>query len=148
MNEQKMILIIEDDGDMVEAMKLMLEPAGHRLVTVDNPEQGFSMAKAKPPDLILLDVMFGSRQEAQGFDYAVKFRQDKSLATIPILMITSVNKRDVSFHFSPDTDEQYLPVDGFIDKPPEPEDLAEKVDTLLKKKISVWANWPVKSPPQ
>ena len=148
MNEQKMILIIEDDGDMVEAMKLMLEPAGHRLVTVDNPEEGFSMAKEDPPDLILLDVMFGSRQESQGFDYAVKFRQDKFLATVPILMITSVNKRDVAFHFSPDTDEKHLPVDGFIDKPPEPKDLAEKVDVLLKQKISVWANWPDKSPPE
>ena len=146
MNEQKMILIIEDDLDMVEAMKLMLEPAGHRLVAVDNPEQGFSLAKEQRPDLILLDVMFGSRQESQGFDYAVKFRQDKTLAAIPILMITSVNKRDVSFHFSPETDEKYLPVDGFMDKPAEPEDLALKVDALLKQKTSVWANWPDKTP--
>ena len=104
------------------------------------------MAREQRPDLILLDVMFGSRQESLGFDFAVKFRQDKALASIPILMITSVNKQDVSFHFSPDTDEKYLPVDGFIDKPAEPDDLAQKVDALLKQGVSVWANWPDKTP--
>lgn len=148
MSDQKSILIIEDDEDMVEAMKLMLEGQGHRLLVSANPEDGLALAKSDRPDLILLDVMFGSHQEAKGFDYAVRFKQEKDLAAIPILMITSVNARDASSTFSPETDAEYLPVDGFIDKPAEPDELVRNVAALLKQGTSVWANWPTKSPPQ
>lgn len=144
MTEQPKILIIEDDIDMVEAMKITLEAKKYQVNTVFSPEEGFQKAKEEKPDLIILDVMFGSKKQTKGFDYAVKMRQDKMLAPIPILMVTAVNVQNPDFSFFPQSDGEYLPVDDFIDKPAQPEDLVQKVKKLLKMKISKWVNWPEK----
>ncbi len=138
------ILIIEDDVDMVEAMRVILESRGHKVIACYHPDEGYEKAKEEKFDLIILDVMFGSRKRTQGFDYAVKFKQDKELAPIPILMVTAVNLQYPTFGFSPKSDNEFLPVDEFIDKPAQPEELVSKVEKLLQRKRSIWANWPEK----
>ena len=100
------------------------------------------LLKKEKPDLVILDVMFGEEEKIKGFDYAVKMKQDKALAPIPILMLTAVNVQHPTFHFSPDSDGEYLPVDEFIDKPAQPEELVGKVKKLMQMKISKWVNWP------
>lgn len=142
MPDKPKILIIEDDEDMVEAMKITLTANNYRVTSALNPDDGLKKAKEEKPDLIILDVMFGKGQEAKGFDYAVKMKREKSLAPTPILMITAVNIRHPEFKFSPRTDGEYLPVDDFIDKPAKPDELIRKVKKLLDMKISKWVNWP------
>jgi len=142
--EKAKILIIEDDPDMIEAMRVILEPQSYTIVTAFDPNEGYQKLKEEKPDLLILDVMFGSEQKTKGFDLALNIKKDKELAYIPILMITAVNVKYPKFGFSPDTDEEYLPVDDFIDKPVQPEELIKKVDQLLKQKISKWVNWPEK----
>jgi two-component system alkaline phosphatase synthesis response regulator PhoP len=141
MGTKAQILIIEDDLDTSEAMKLTLESQDHTVITADNPRDGIEIAKVEKPDLIILDVMFGRTEQAVGFDYAIELKKDKTLAPIPILMITAVNVRYPNFGFSPKDDGDYLPVDEFINKPAAPDDLISKVKTLLKQKTSKWVNW-------
>jgi two-component system alkaline phosphatase synthesis response regulator PhoP len=145
MSEGARILIIEDDLDTAEAMKITLEAQRHSVVIAPDPEQGLSEAKKIKPDLIILDVMFGKKQKSEGFEYAVKMKQVKELAPIPILMVTAVNIKHPGFQFSPDTDGEFLPVDDFIDKPAQPQDLANKVQKLLELKVSKWKDWPRKA---
>ena len=142
MKEEATILIIEDDTDLIEAMKITLEAENYRILSATDPEEGINAAKKEKPDLVILDVMFGEEDIIKGFDYAVKMKQDKALAPIPILMLTAVNVRHPTFHFSPDSDGEYLPVDEFIDKPAQPEELVEMVKKLMQMKISKWVNWP------
>ncbi len=142
MNKEATILIIEDDTDMIEAMKITLEAENYRILSATDPEEGINAAKKEKPDLVILDVMFGEEEKIKGFDYAVKMKQDKALAPIPILMLTAVNVQHPTFRFSPDSDGEYLPVDEFIDKPAQPEELVEKVKKLMQMKISKWVNWP------
>ncbi len=142
---EKKILIIEDDRDTVEAMRMTLENEGHRVISANDLGEGLKKAHSERPDLIILDIMFGKRETAQGFDFAVKIRQDKDLAPIPILMVSAVNIRHPEFHFSPESDEEYLPVDDFIDKPAQPKELTAKVKNLLAQKFSKWRDWPQKS---
>lgn len=144
MTKQKKVLIIEDDVDMVEAMKITLEAKNYQVSAAFSPEEGFQKAKKEKPGLIILDVMFGSKGKTTGFDYAVKMKKDKTLASIPILMITAVNVQKPGFGFSDQTDGEYIPVDDFIDKPAQPEDLVQKAEKLLQMKISKWVNWPEK----
>jgi len=96
------------------------------------------------PDLIILDVMFGSQGESKGFDFAQKLKHNKLFASIPVLMVTAINTERPFFNFSPETDGEYLPVDAFIDKPVKTEELYIKVEELLKQKTSKWSNWPQK----
>jgi DNA-binding response OmpR family regulator len=142
MSEKAKVLIIEDDQDAASAMKATLESQGCDVSHSGDPEAGFQKAKQEKPDLIILDVMFGDAGATQGFDYAVKMKQDKALAPIPILMVTAVNLRKEQFKFSPQTDGEYLPVDDFIDKPAQPDDLVHKAKSLIDQKVSKWVNWP------
>jgi DNA-binding response OmpR family regulator len=144
MNEKSKILIIEDDADLVAAMKKMLENKGHDVVVAYDPEEGNEKLRQERPDLIILDVMFGNRGESKGFDFAQRIRNDKQIADIPILMLTAINTEKPYFNFSPDTDGQFLPVDSFLDKPVKFDDLFLKVEDLLKQKTSIWRNWPDK----
>jgi len=144
MEIQKKILIIEDDIDMVEAMRVALERPDRRVISSYSPDEGLSKAKEQNPDLIILDVMFGKNGKTEGFDYAVKFKQEETLASIPILMVSAVNTEHPGFDFSTKNPNEFLPVDDFMDKPAQPDELSRKVEQLLKNGISKWANWPEK----
>ncbi len=138
------IIVIEDDADMAEAIRLILEANEHRVLIRDNPVSGVEEAEKKLPDLIILDVMFGQKQKTDGFDYAIEIRRKKNISAVPILMITAVNTQYPNFDFSNKTDGEFLPVDGFIEKPAQPDDLIRKVNELLELKTSPWINWPDK----
>jgi DNA-binding response OmpR family regulator len=144
MNEKPKILIIEDDIDLVAAMKIMLENKGYNIIVAYDPEEGNEKLSQERPDLIILDVMFGSKGESKGFDFAQKIRYDRQFAGTPILMLTAINTQKPFFNFSPDTDGEYLPVDSFLDKPVKSEELFLKVEDLLRQKPSKWRNWPEK----
>jgi len=144
MDEKPKILIIEDDADLVAAMKMLLEKKGYQIFIADDPDLGEQQLKVEKPDLIILDVMFGSKSEAKGFDFANKMRLDKQNSSIPVLMLTSINSIVPFFNFSPETDNEFLPVDAFLDKPVRSEELFTKVEELLQQKTSKWINWPDK----
>jgi len=139
------ILIIEDDTDLVEAMKMMLRNRGYNIATAYDPKEGWKKLGSEKPDLIILDVMFGSSGEAKGFDFAQKIRYQKEFSSIPVLMLTAINSIKPAFGFSPETDGEFLPVDAFIDKPVNSEELYRKVEDLLRRKSSTWKDWPEKS---
>ena len=136
------ILIIEDDQDVIEAMRLALVSRQYQVDSAAEPEEGLSKARQWRPNLVILDVMFGRRQQARGFEAAIEMRRDPQIAAIPILMVTAVNVKYPGFDFSPKTDGEYLPVDGFIEKPVQPQDLLQKVEELLAGKTSRWKEWP------
>lgn len=142
MNEKPKILIIEDDADLVAAMKRILESKGFIAKIAYDPDEGKEELKKDEPDLIILDVMFGNKGESKGFDFAQTIKLDKKFASIPILMLTAINIERPSFKFSPDTDGEFLPVDVFLDKPVRSEELIRKVEELLRQKTSKWKNWP------
>jgi CheY-like chemotaxis protein len=127
------ILIIDDDPDMVLAARLCLERAGHQVIEAGNGAEGLAKITAEHPDLIVLDVMMDTTTE--GFQLALKLRSPDPQSeytpfrNIPILMVTAIHTT-TPLRFGPDED--YLPVDAFIDKPIDPDDLVRKVEALLK----------------
>ena len=144
MNEKSRILIVEDDADLVAAMKRILESKGYKAIIAYDPDEANEKLKLEIPDLIILDVMFGSTGESKGFTFAQNIRTNKKFASIPILMLTAINTEKPAFKFSPETDDEFLPVDSFLDKPARSEDLLMKVEELLTLKTSKWQNWPEK----
>ena len=144
MNEKPKVLIIEDDTDLVAAMKKILENKDYIVAVAYDPDEGREKLNSEVPDLIILDVMFGSRGESKGFDFAQAIKLDKRFSAIPVLMLTAINTERPSFKFSPETDGEFLPVDSFLDKPVHSEDLISKAEELLRQKTSKWQNWPEK----
>jgi CheY-like chemotaxis protein len=126
------ILIIDDDPDIALAARLCLEGAGYAVEEARNSVEGLAKIKADRPDLIVLDVMMDSTTE--GFQTALALRSPDPDAEyagykdIPIIMLTAIHTT-TPLRFGPDQD--YLPVDEFIDKPIDPDKLVQKVETLL-----------------
>ena len=125
---QKKILIIDDDIDLVEAMRLTLENAGFEVIDAQDGQKGLEKIEKEKPDLVLLDVMMETQDE--GFHIAYQIRNNEETADLPIIMLTAVGA-ETGFSFDKEKDEDFLPVDEFIEKPINPDTLIECVQKNL-----------------
>ena len=134
--EKPKILIIDDDPDLVESLRITLEANNYQVFSAGNGTEGLKMAKEVLPDLIILDVMMDSITE--GFQVSQQLRsrdpqsEYRAYSNIPILMLTAISEK-MHMKFSPKDDKDYLPVDEFMEKPIRFEALLEKVKTLIQK---------------
>lgn len=135
--EKSKILVVDDDENIVEAIKAILESRHYEVVTALNKEQAMERVKDSEPDLIILDVMMSHITD--GFEVARKLRGDSQTREIPIILLTAIHqeldkKLSPGFiRYSPETDGEYLPVDDFVDKPIQPDDLLQRIEKLLSK---------------
>ncbi|RKZ91080.1 MAG: response regulator [Gammaproteobacteria bacterium] len=128
---KKTILIIDDDEDIRLAVQALLESKDYVAETASTKEEGLEKFVSLKPDLAILDVMMASWQD--GFELARELKKNPDLKNIPILMLTGVENK-TGFEFkSAAGDEEWLPVEGFLDKPVEPEVLLAEVEKLLNK---------------
>ena len=118
------ILIIDDDIDLVEILRITLENSGFRVIDAQTGERGLALAREQDPDLILLDVMMGKVDE--GFQVAYQLRSDEVTAQTPILMLTAVADQ-TGFDFDPKRDKDFLPVNEFLEKPVSPRTLVDMI---------------------
>ncbi|MDP2939935.1 MAG: response regulator, partial [Candidatus Omnitrophota bacterium] len=124
--------IIDDDPDIIEAMKVFLESKQYQVAVAKNGEEGLKKVKIDKPHLIILDVMMESMDK--GFDVARVLKKDKDYKDIPILMLTAI-KEKTGLGFEKEAgDPDWLPVDGYCEKPLKPDELISKVEALLGKK--------------
>jgi CheY-like chemotaxis protein len=125
------ILLVDDDEDIRLAVQALLESRDYAVETAATKEEGLEKFTTVKPDLAILDVMMVSWQD--GFELARELKKDPDLKNVPILMLTGVENK-TGFEFkSAAGDEEWLPVEGFLDKPVEPEVLLAEVEKLLNK---------------
>ncbi len=126
------ILIIDDDPDIVVAMKIVLESKAHSVRVAGSGEEGLKQVNLDKPDLVILDVMMETMDK--GFEVAKALKKDQGHKDIPILMLTAI-KDSTGLDFKNEAgDEDWLPVDDYMEKPLKPEVLLSKVESLLKNK--------------
>ncbi len=118
------ILIVDDDPDMVEAARIVLEKEGYAVESASSLDTGLKKFEEARPDLLILDVMM--QEPDDGLRFARQVRRGGS--KLPILILTSVN-RAMGLHI--DKDEEMVPVDEFVEKPVDPVALVGKVKQLL-----------------
>ncbi len=94
------ILLIDDDTDVVEVLKLLLEGEGHRVVAANSAAAGLEIAKDRPFDLVILDV---SMPDMSGIAVARQLRADPATEDVRIAIHTAVEERWVRERF-PDHD--------------------------------------------
>lgn len=124
------ILIIDDDPDIVESMRIILESCRHKVKVAINGAEGLKEAKAAKYDLIILDVMMETM--STGFEVARKLRESRDNKAVPILMLTAI-KESTGLDFNSEVgDKDWLPVNAYLEKPLKPNELLVKVEALLK----------------
>ena len=128
------ILVIDDDPDLVEIVRLTLETKDYQVFSAASSTEGLEKVKKINPDLIILDVMMGHVTE--GFQVALELRDTDPKSEyaaynkIPILILTAIHDK-TPLRFT--SDEKYLPVDDFVEKPLKASALLQKVEKLLEK---------------
>jgi two-component system response regulator MprA len=122
------ILVIDDDEDFTFAMQVVLEMHNFEVITAMTPEDGINKVLSAKPDLVILDVIMSSGYE--GFEVARTIREEHNLIELPIVMLSQVHSiKTVPYRFAPDKD--YLPVDVFLDKPADLEEVVDAIKEVL-----------------
>ena len=126
----KKILLVDDDIDLVELNKTYLEKNGYDVVSAYNGTEGMEKVKQARPDIIVLDVMMD--EVGEGFEVARSLKNNENYKNIPIIMLTSVNQEH-DFNITLGADEEWNPVDYFLDKPFGPQKLLAKINEIVSK---------------
>jgi DNA-binding response OmpR family regulator len=87
----KKILIVDDEQDIVESLKFVLESYDYTCYCAYNGEDGLKLAREIAPDLIILDVMM---PRINGFKISRLLKFDAKYKNIPILMITARSQEE------------------------------------------------------
>lgn len=127
---QATIMMIDDDPDFVEGIRSVLEKADYTVDVAYNPKTGFEKLRAKPYDLLLLDIMMG--RGAEGVALARKIRKDPKLREMPVLIITGLREQIAFLFPGQSVHPGFVETDELVEKPVEPKLLLEKVSTLLR----------------
>ena len=119
--ESGRILIVEDDPDVLEVLRLMLEGEGHVVVTAEHGRAALkATARGKPFDLIVMDI---SMPEMSGIEVGQALRADEKTADVLIAIHTGLDERWVR--------ERFADYDLFLTKADDTEVLVDEIGKLL-----------------
>jgi len=82
----KRVLLIEDEPNIIEAIRFILARDGWAVATHSDGETALTAIRASVPDVLVLDVMLPGRS---GFDILADLRADPGLQALPVLMLTA-----------------------------------------------------------
>ncbi|HUF38183.1 MAG TPA: response regulator [Anaerolineales bacterium] len=118
------IFCIEDDVEMIELLKLVLERRGFQFLSAENGPDGLAGIRAEQPDLILLDLMMA---EMDGWEVYRQLKMDEGMRRIPVMVVTAKAQavdRVLGLHIAK--------VDDYVTKPFSPIDLVGRIERLLE----------------
>jgi DNA-binding response OmpR family regulator len=117
----KRILLVDDDPEIVESMRTVLESRGYEILVARDGNQGLAMAETETPDLVVLDMMMPKRS---GFLVLEKLRRSNPTPVRVIMITANEGSRHKAYA-------EMLGVDDYIRKPFAMDRLLESVDRLL-----------------
>jgi CheY-like chemotaxis protein len=130
MSNAKKILVIDDDVQLVDTVKTLLESVGYKVAYAYQSEKGMELAREFHPDLILLDVMFAGPPGPDGVEVSRRLQEDPELKDIPVVILSGVKKvLDMPVKLAPD--EAFMPVEAFLEKPFKPDQLLAVIEEVL-----------------
>ncbi|MHC4123477.1 MAG: response regulator [Planctomycetota bacterium] len=130
--ENAKIVVVDDDQDIRDSLQAILEGKQYTVVTAADKTKGMETIKAEKPDLAILDVMMSAWED--GFEMSRELKKDPEFKNMPILMLTGVRKQTGIDFKSTAGDPTWCPVDGFLEKPVNPEVLLSEVEKLISEK--------------
>lgn len=118
------ILVVDDEPDIIALVAYHLARAGYRVSTASTGMEALQAAREEQPALVVLDLML---PELSGFEVLERMRGERSLAEIPVLMLTA--RRD-----EPDRVQGLsLGADDYLVKPFSPQELVLRVRNILRR---------------
>ena len=117
----KRVLLVDDDTEIVESMRTVLESRGYQILVARDGNQGLMMAEKDEPDLVVLDMMMPKRS---GFLVLEKLRRSRPVPMKVIMITANEGSRHKAYA-------EMLGVDDYIRKPFAMDRLLASIDKLL-----------------
>ena len=121
--EKKRVLCIEDEQEMIDLIKLILERRGFDVLGAVGGKEGLEVIRREKPDLILLDLMM---PEVDGWEVYRQMKADEQVKDIPVIVVTakaqSIDKV-LGLHIAK--------VDDYVTKPFGPQELLKSINKVL-----------------
>jgi two-component system response regulator VicR len=121
----KKILVVEDDKDIADLVKLVLETVDFTVETVLDPVKAYAKVKEYQPDAILLDL---SMPKMDGWAVFKQIRRDSELSGVPIAILTAKSQQ-----FDEMVGLHIMNADAYITKPFGKQELIDKTYELINK---------------
>jgi two-component system cell cycle response regulator DivK len=118
------VLVIEDNAANMKLAVLLLQNAGHAVMCAADAETGLTIARADPPDLILMDIQL---PDMDGLAATALLKQDPVTAAIPVIALTAMAMK------ADQIKSQIAGCEAYIAKPLRHHELYATIDTLLIK---------------
>ena len=129
MEKKAKILIADDDPDVREALKIILEGTSRELLFASNGEEVIRLLEENIPDLIVLDLLMPKKD---GFEVIKELKADPRFSKIPILILTSVKKEASERRYELETG-LALDVDDYVEKPINLQDFVHRIEKILSR---------------
>ena len=126
--EQKKILVVDDDPNMVAAVEAVLQSESYNVVTAADGEEGLRKVATEQPDLIILDVVMPGKH---GFQVCKEIKADPKFARIPVLMLTVYPGDREKLNLSMQ-EGMTMEAEDYIQKPFNPDEFLNRVERLIK----------------
>lgn len=123
METKKFILCVDDEPEILELTRMLLEPRGYNVQGALGGIEGLKMMRESKPDLVLLDLMM---YDISGWELYQQMKSEKNLADVPVIMVTAKTKsvdKALGLHVAKVAD--------YITKPFGPLDLIASVEKVL-----------------
>ncbi len=119
----KKILVVDDEPQMVDMLKIRLEASGYAVVTAYDGQEGLDKARSEKPDLIILDLML---PKIDGYKVCGLLKKDARFTKIPIIIFTAkAQQEDMALG-------KEMGADAYITKPFDSQVLLAKISELIK----------------
>ena len=121
MAEARTILVVDDEPDLLNAVRLYLEMEGYQVLTATNGEQALEKLRTRLPDLIVLDVMM---PELNGFETVEEIRR---VSNVPVIMLTAKGEENEKVRGLG------LGADDYVTKPFSQRELLSRIQAVLRR---------------
>ncbi len=129
MTKSKTVMIVDDDPDVLDQLRHVLEQAGYEVVSAGSDDEAEEMLLSVEPDVAILDLMMNHMDS--GFVLARRLK--KLHEDTPVILLTAVTSQTgISFDAPTEDARSWLPVDAMLDKPVRPEQVRNEVRRLLE----------------
>ena len=131
----KKILLVDDDLDLLEQNKILLESKGFKVVTAEGSKKGWEVFKQELPDAAIIDLIM--EEHDSGFILSYKIKKDEHGKNIPVFILTSATYI-TGFKFGASTEEEkeWIKCDGILNKPIMIDDLVNKLEVFFSDNIT------------
>jgi len=131
------VMLVDDDPGILRTIEIALQAVGHEVIRkATSAEEALAALSEDAPDIMIVDVMMPTGTEGFHLVWAVRRLEDEVVANVPIIMATGIHET-TELRFYPDKTDgtyepgEFLPVQGWVDKPIKVNELASQITRLL-----------------